>query len=87
MLWLGIPNSPHQNHDREVIFAGLAPPEAQRTSARTLLHTTKAWANTQPRPRSLPQTLFRLRAVIAAVLLAAFSVFLTKRAPEELPAA
>ncbi|MDE0903520.1 MAG: hypothetical protein OSB42_02725 [Planctomycetota bacterium] len=39
------------------------------------------------RSRSLPRTLFRLRAVIAAVLLAAFSVLLTKRAPEELPAA
>jgi hypothetical protein len=70
-----------------VIFSGLDPHEAEATSARTLLHTTKAWANTQPRPRSLPHTLFRLRAVIAAVLLAAFSVFLTKRAPEELPAA
>jgi|GEM_PF-6029218 hypothetical protein len=32
------------------------------------------------RSRSLPRTLFRLRAVIAAVLL-------TKRSPEELPAA
>lgn len=69
-----------------VIFAGLAPPEAEATSARTLLHTTKAWANAQAETRSLPHTLFRLRAVIAAVLLAAFSVFLTKRAPEELPA-
>ena len=39
------------------------------------------------RAPSVLHTLFRLCAVIAAVLLAAFSVFLTKRAPEELPAA
>jgi hypothetical protein len=37
--------------------------------------------------RSLPYNLFRLRVVIAAVLLVAFSVLLTWRAPEELPAA
>ena len=70
--------------------SGISPFEAETASARTLLHTTKAWAEAQAeveRGRSLPHTLFRLRAVIAAVLLAAFSVFLTWRAPEELPAA
>ncbi|MEO2163698.1 MAG: hypothetical protein ABGY29_14350 [bacterium] len=54
------------------------------------MHTTKAWAEVQAeveRGRSLPYNLFRLRAVIAAVLLAAFSVLLTWRAPQETPAA
>ena len=48
-----------------------------------------AWAHVQDEvesSRSLPNNLFRLRAVIAAVLLAAFSVILTWRAPEELSA-
>jgi hypothetical protein len=63
---------------------------AEAVSARLLLHTTKAWAETQAElesDRSLPHDLFRLRAVIAAVLLAAFSVILTWHAPKELPAA
>jgi hypothetical protein len=70
--------------------SGISPYEAETASARALLHTTKAWAEVQAeveRGRSLPYNLFRLRAVIAAVLLAAFSVLLTWRAPEELPAA
>jgi len=69
--------------------SGIDPYDAEAASARALLHTTKAWAAVQAeveRGRSLPYNLFRLRAVIAAVLLAAFSVLLTWRAPEELPA-
>jgi len=69
--------------------SGISPYDAETASARALLHTTKAWAEVQAeveRSRSLPYNLFRLRAVIAAVLLAAFSVLLTWRAPEELPA-
>ncbi|MDP6780021.1 MAG: hypothetical protein QGI83_24920, partial [Candidatus Latescibacteria bacterium] len=69
--------------------SGISPFEAETVSARALLHTTKAWAAVQAEvesSRSLFNNLFRLRAVIAAVLLAAFSVLLTWRAPEELPA-
>jgi len=69
--------------------SGISPYDAETASARALLHTTKAWAEVQAeveRSRSLTNNLFRLRAVVAAVLLAAFSVLLTWRAPEELPA-
>ncbi len=69
--------------------SGISPFDAETASARALLHTTKAWAAVQAEvesSRSLFKNLFRLRAVIAAVLLAAFSVLLTWRAPEELPA-
>ena len=69
--------------------SGISPYDAETASARALLHTTKAWAEAQAeveRGRSLLDNLFRLRVVIAAVLLVAFSVLLTWRAPEELPA-
>lgn len=67
-----------------------SPYDAETASAYALLHATMAWAAAQPEiesSRSLPHALFRLRAVTAAVLMAAFSVLLTKRAPEDLPAA
>jgi hypothetical protein len=54
---------------------------SEAASARALLHTLPGWKAAEPKLSN------DLRVLIASVLMAAFSVILTWRAPKETPAA